>query len=81
MNTSNHDKFIDPVCGMTVDPDTAAAKIVHNGVDIYFCAQGCKAAFAAHPDRYDREKHKGFWRRYLDRLSRATGGKPPTCCH
>ena len=35
-------KFIDPVCGMSVDPNTAAAKICHNGVQIYFCAEGWK---------------------------------------
>jgi hypothetical protein len=25
-------------------------------------------------------KRKGLWRRYLDRLNKATGGRPP-CCH
>jgi YHS domain-containing protein len=79
-NTDNH-LFVDPVCGMSVDPKTAAAKSMLNGVDIYFCAQGCKAAFDANPNNYVREKPKGFWRRYLDRLNKATGGKPPTCCH
>ena len=38
----------------------------------------------ADPDKYlDRKepKKKGFWGRYLDRLNKATGGKPPSCCH
>ena len=73
--------FVDPVCGMTVDPATAAAKTCHDGVEIYFCAQGCKLAFEAHPQKYTGSKKKGFWKRYLDRLDKATNGKPPSCCH
>ncbi len=76
------DTFIDPVCGMTVDPATAAAKTYHDGVEVYFCAPGCKQAFEAHPQKYTAtRKKKGFWKRYLDRLDKATGGKPPSCCH
>ncbi len=71
--------FIDPVCGMTVDPDTAAAKIFHKGVQIYFCAEGCKQAFEANPDKFKAKKRKGFWQRYLDRLNKATGGQAPAC--
>lgn len=54
MNTPNQQQhqFVDPVCGMSVDPDTATAKTVHDGVEIYFCAQGCKKAFDAHPEKY-----------------------------
>lgn len=80
MRTPNtdHRHFIDPVCGMAVEPSTAAAKSVHNGVDIYFCAQGCKKSFDADPEKYTQKKPKGFWRRYLERLNKATGGKPPT---
>ena len=74
--------FIDPVCGMTVDPATAAAKTCHDGVEVYFCAEGCKQAFEAHPKKYTGgKKKKGFWGRYLDRLNKATDGKPPSCCH
>jgi Cu+-exporting ATPase len=43
---------IDPVCGMTVDPASAAATFVHAGTTYYFCAAGCKAKFAADPARY-----------------------------
>jgi len=35
------------------------------------------------PDTYlgtEAPKKKGVWGRYLDRLNKATGGKPP-CCH
>ena len=72
---------IDPVCGMRIGPQHAAARICHAGQEIYFCAQGCKQAFEADPERYlnKKPKRKGFWQRYLDRLNKATGGQPPAC--
>lgn len=69
----------DPVCGMTVDPNTAAAKTCHNGVPVYFCAEGCKKAFEANPDKFTAKKRKSFWKRYLDRLNKATGGQAQSC--
>lgn len=42
---------IDPVCGMTVNEQTAPAKAVHQGTTYYFCAPGCKRTFDADPDR------------------------------
>src|SRR5713226_7779229 len=41
---------IDPVCGMTVDEQTAPATAVHNGTTYYFCAPGCKRTFEKNPD-------------------------------
>lgn len=43
---------IDPVCKMTVTPETAAASYEHEGTTYYFCNPGCKAKFATDPDRY-----------------------------
>lgn len=43
---------IDPVCGMTVDPKTAAASVEHAGTTYYFCSQHCAARFRANPDAY-----------------------------
>ncbi|HZT67541.1 MAG TPA: permease [Acidimicrobiales bacterium] len=43
---------VDPVCGMTVDPATAAAVRTHLGRNYFFCAPGCAEAFEAEPDRY-----------------------------
>ncbi|TAL08696.1 MAG: heavy metal translocating P-type ATPase [Nitrospirae bacterium] len=40
---------IDPVCGMTVDEQTAPATAVHNGTTYYFCAPGCKRTFEKDP--------------------------------
>ncbi len=43
---------IDPVCGMTVDPATAAASTVYQGQPYYFCHPGCLRKFEADPQRY-----------------------------
>jgi len=42
----------DPVCGMTVDPATAAAVRSHAGRNYFFCATGCAESFDADPERY-----------------------------
>lgn len=42
----------DPVCGMEVDPDTAAASFEHEAVTYYFCSESCRQAFAADPAKY-----------------------------
>ena len=36
---------VDPVCRMSVDPRRAAARVRHDGSDVYFCSLGCAAAF------------------------------------
>ena len=43
---------IDPVCGMKVDPKTAAASMEYEGETYYFCSQGCKAGFEKDPEKY-----------------------------
>ncbi len=42
----------DVVCGMTVDPKTAAAKSDYKGQTYYFCSPGCKRSFDREPERY-----------------------------
>lgn len=42
----------DPVCGMMVASEKAAATAVHNGRTYYFCATGCQNKFMASPDLY-----------------------------
>jgi Cu+-exporting ATPase len=42
----------DPVCGMGVDRDTAAAAWKHEGVVYRFCSVGCMERFRADPDHY-----------------------------
>jgi Cu+-exporting ATPase len=43
---------IDPVCGMMVDPKTAAGKSEYQGKTYYFCSPGCKKDFDKEPERY-----------------------------
>ena len=43
---------LDPVCLMTVDPDTARHRIEFEGRTIAFCAPACKKAFLADPGAY-----------------------------
>jgi Cu+-exporting ATPase len=43
---------VDPVCGMTIDPHTAAASREVEGVTYYFCSTHCAASFDADPARY-----------------------------
>ena len=43
---------VDPVCGMTIDPATAAGRHTHQGTTYHFCSPGCLAKFKADPDRY-----------------------------
>jgi Cu+-exporting ATPase len=43
---------IDPVCGMTVDPETARERglhVRHEDVDYFFCGKGCKLDFLEEP--------------------------------
>jgi YHS domain-containing protein len=42
----------DPVCGMDCDEKAAAATSEYNDKIYYFCAQGCKRAFDADPEKY-----------------------------
>ena len=51
-NAMSQTTVIDPVCGMTVDPATAAATAEHDGTTSYFCAKGCQKAFLADPAQY-----------------------------
>jgi YHS domain-containing protein len=42
-------KVRDPVCGMTIDSEKAAAKGTYDGQTVYFCAVACQR-------RYERER-------------------------
>ena len=42
---------VDPVCGMTVEPETAIV-VVHVGASYYFCATACAETFSDRPDRW-----------------------------
>ncbi|NNE66400.1 MAG: YHS domain-containing protein, partial [Pyrinomonadaceae bacterium] len=42
----------DPVCGMVVDPTSAAAKHDRDGTTYYFCSDACFQKFEKDPDQY-----------------------------
>lgn len=50
--TTSPTTMTDPVCGMTVDPATAAASTELDGETYYFCSKGCLRAFLADPSQY-----------------------------
>ncbi len=48
----------DLVCGMEIDPATAAGKSEHNGQTYYFCSLGCKKSFDENPEKYLDKGHE-----------------------
>ena len=42
----------DPVCGMSIDPASAASTIERDGRTYYFCSTHCAATFEKDPDKY-----------------------------
>jgi Cu+-exporting ATPase len=42
----------DPVCGMDIDPATAAASEEYQGTRYYFCSESCHQQFVATPERF-----------------------------
>ena len=50
--TAHH---VDPVCGMTISTDSAAASTNHDGTTVYFCSTSCHDRFVANPDQYRLE--------------------------
>jgi YHS domain-containing protein len=47
----------DPVCGMDVDPKTAAGQSEYLGQTYYFCSLGCQKAFDKEPEKYVGPAH------------------------
>jgi len=75
--------YIDPVCLMNVPENDNSSRYTYQFRTYYFCADSCREAFMADPRKYldaKPAKREGWWARYLDRLNKATGGKPPKCC-
>ncbi len=52
----------DPVCGMDIDPATAAGKSEYNGQTYYFCSAGCKKSFDKEPEKYVSQAEHGHQR-------------------
>lgn len=51
-------KAVDPVCGMTVDPLSAAGSFDHAGTTYYFCNPRCEERFRRDPDGYLSGKYQ-----------------------
>ena len=51
----------DPVCGMAIRPEEAAATEVHDGQTLYFCSEACHQTFVNDPHRYGHpsQEHRG----------------------
>lgn len=45
-------KLIDPICGMTVGPNSAAGKFDYQGKTYYFCSVHCQKLFQTDPAKY-----------------------------
>src|SRR5215471_11235782 len=43
--------MIDPICGISVDPERAAGSYTYNGQTYYFCSLRCLAKFKEDPDK------------------------------
>jgi YHS domain-containing protein len=55
MTDAAETQSIDPVCGMTVEPEAAAARgltFEHDGTSYAFCGKGCLLEFRDDPARY-----------------------------
>jgi YHS domain-containing protein len=74
-----HTGKIDPVCSMKVKPDKTNHIFNYNGEEYYFCCNGCLDSFRKEPGKYLKQKRKGMWGRYLDRLAKSTDGKSMKC--
>jgi YHS domain-containing protein len=83
MGWAFHKHTNDPVCGKRIDPVKTGIAAVHKGRAYYFCSSECWAAFQSTPSRYigaPMAAPRGWWGRYVKRVAKSTGGKPP-CCH
>ena len=46
----------DLVCGMDIEPETAAGTSEYKGKTYYFCSPGCKRSFDKDPEKYVSEE-------------------------
>lgn len=45
-------KVTDPVCGMSIDPKSAAGSSQYEGKSYYFCSKACKTKFDGNPRQF-----------------------------
>ncbi|MHB8302491.1 MAG: heavy metal translocating P-type ATPase [Acidobacteriaceae bacterium] len=56
MDEATQDNIKDPVCGMQVSPETAAATVLYRGEHYYFCSDSCAEKFHAATAFYTGQK-------------------------
>jgi YHS domain-containing protein len=49
----------DPVCGMEVEPSTAAGKYEYSGQTYFFCSHHCLVKFKEDPDKFLKRPTRG----------------------
>ena len=57
--TTQAERVVDPVCGMTIDPARAAGTSERDGETFYFCSLGCKKKFDARAQEEARTDAQG----------------------
>src|ERR1700685_1555852 len=67
----------DPICGMTIDPEKAAAKVEYDGATYYFCSQGCATHFQKAPEKFLRASGKAGMAPSGDAREAAKPGSAP----
>ena len=72
MKAAPEGEFIDPVCGMSVAPETAAGKYEFEGETYYFCSKGCLNKFRQNPKSFFEEKEE-------EKLEAESQGTEYTC--
>ena len=82
MKKSYQNNIKDPVCGMSIKPGMEKHNSLWKGDSYYFCASHCKKTFEESPEKYLKKRSwfRQKWDRYLEKLNKQTGGKPPSCC-
>ena len=69
----------DPVCGMSVDPQTAQHRFDLDGTTYHFCSSRCREKFAAAPEEYLDPAGRGTAARAAHAHSSAAEGGVWTC--
>src|SRR5574338_1371447 len=67
---------IDPVCGMTVDPELAAGSFEYQGKTYYFCSTHCAHRFRQDPDAFLNKPSSAPQPSRITRQTQAPPAKP-----
>ena len=66
------EKLKDPICGMDVSSESAAAQFDYEGARFFFCSQQCLAKFKASPEKFIEKDQN-------EKINTATGTGKYTC--